>query len=241
MKMILPLLLAGFSAAAQNTNQQHIIQPGDPTIRYDWIKPAHDFYRNTVTDSAGNTRYDFVMEDFTIIDSVKKQIVFARYRQVPRGSFSTDTSVTDLFLKPVSMHELHFQRDVSFEMSFGDELASVRTIRKGVASVKTYPMKRGYFEDNMIEYIFGWLELKKGVTYSLDDFNKDTPSPSNAYTLEYAFDDPWILGAGSKIDCRVIRFVHGSNTGYIWVDKASHQVLKEEGSFDGLMYVMTKV
>ena len=90
MKMILPLLLAGFSAAAQNT-----IQPGDPTIRYDWIKPAHDFYRNTVTDSAGNIRYDFVMEDFTIIDSVRKQIIFARYRQVPPGSFSTDTSFTD--------------------------------------------------------------------------------------------------------------------------------------------------
>ena len=28
-----------------------------------------------------------------------------RYRQVPVGSFSTDTSVTDLFLKPVRMHE----------------------------------------------------------------------------------------------------------------------------------------
>ena len=236
MKMILPLLLAGFSAAAQNT-----IQPGDPTIRYDWIKPAHDFYRNTVIDSAGNIRYDFVMEDFTIIDSVRKQIVFARYRQVPPGSFSTDTSFTDLTLKPISMHEFFFQREVSFGMSFGDELASVTTTRKGVVSVKTYPMKRGYFENNMIEYIFGWLELKKGVTYALDNFNKDAPSPSEPYTVEYAFDDAWILGAGHKIDCRVIRFVHGSTTGYVWVDIASHQVLKEEANFKGGTYVMTKV
>ena len=240
MKMILVLLLAfllaGFSATAQNT-----IQPGDPTIRYDWIKPSHDFYRNTVTDSAGNPRYDFVMEDFTIVDSVKKQIVFARYRQVPPGSFSTDTSFTDLTLKPLSMHEFFFQREVSFEMSFSDELASVRTIRKGVATEKTYPMKRGYFENNMIEYIFGWLELKKGVTYTLDNFNKDAPSPSEPYAVEYAFDDAWILGAGRRIDCRVIRFVHGSTTGYVWVDKASHQVLKAEGTFKGGMYVMTRV
>lgn len=103
------------------------------------------------------------MEDFTTIDSARKQIVFARYRQVPPGSFSTDTSFTDLTLKPLTMHELFFQREISFDMSFGDELASVRTIRKGVASVKTYPMKRGYFENNMIEYVFGLLELKKGA------------------------------------------------------------------------------
>ena len=236
MKMILPLLLVGFSAAAQNS-----IQPGDPTIRYDWIKPAHDFYRNTVTDSAGNIRYDFVMEDFTIIDSVKRQIVFARYRQVPPGSFSTDTSFTDLTLRPLSMHELFFQREVNFEMAFSDELASVRTIRKGVASVKTYPMKRGYFENNMIEYVFGWLELKKGVMYTLDNFNKDAPSPSEPYAVEYAFDDTWILGAGRRIDCRVIRFLHGSTAGHVWIDKATHQVLKEEGSFKGGMYVMTKI
>jgi hypothetical protein len=181
------------------------------------------------------------MEDFTIVDSVKKQIVFARYRQVPPGSFSTDTSFTDLTLKPLSMHEFFFQREVSFEMSFSDELASVRTIRKGVATEKTYPMKRGYFENNMIEYIFGWLELKKGVTYTLDNFNKDAPSPSEPYAVEYAFDDAWILGAGRRIDCRVIRFVHGSTTGYVWVDKASHQVQKAEGTFKGGMYVMTRV
>jgi hypothetical protein len=236
MKITLLLLLAGFSATAQNT-----VQPGDPTIRYDWIKPSHDFYRNTVTDSAGNILYDFVMENFTTIDSVKKQIVFARFRQVPAGSFSTDTSFTDLNLKPLSMHELFFQRETSFEMSFGDTLAGVRTVRKGVASVKTYPMKRGYFENNMIEYIIGWLALQKGTTYILDDFNKDASAPSDPYTIEYAFDEAWIMAAGHRMDCRVIHFVHGSTTGYFWVDKASHQVLKEEGSFKGGMYVMTKV
>lgn len=236
MKMLLLLLLTGFSAAAQTT-----IHPGDRIIRYDWIRPAHDFYRNTVTDSAGNIRYDFVMENFITIDSGKKQIVFARYRQVPAGNFSTDTSFTDMALKPVSMHEVFFQRGVSYDMSFGDALATVKANRKGVVTTTTYPMKSGYYEDNMIEYIFGWLELRKGITYTLDNFNKDTPAPSDPYIIEYSFDDAWILGAGRRIDCSVIHFVHGANVGHIWVDKATHQILKEEGTFKGGMYVLTKI
>jgi hypothetical protein len=86
-----------------------------------------------------------MMEDVTTIDTVNKHITFARSRQVPVGSFSTDTSVTDLFLEPIRMHEIHEQRKVSFYMSFSDNLASVKTIRNGVASVKNYPMQRYFF------------------------------------------------------------------------------------------------
>jgi hypothetical protein len=62
-------------------------------------------------------------------------------------------------------------------MSFGDTVASVRTIRKG------------------------------------------TPYP---YTLEYVFDDTWIMAADQQISCLMIRFTHGATTGYIWVDRHRH-------------------
>jgi hypothetical protein len=223
------------------TYAQSIIKPGDKIIRYDWIKPSHDFYRNVITDTAGKVKYDFVMEDYTAIDPVKKQITFARYRQVPIGSFSTDTSVTDMQLKPIRMHEIHYQRDVAYDMIFGDVRASIRTIKKGVESVKNYPMKVGYFEDNMIEYIFGYLDLQKGVSYTLDNFNKDTPAPSDPYIIEYAFDDVWDLAAGRQLNCTVLRFTHGGTNGYIWIDKSSHLAVKTIGSFKGGRYVLTKV
>ena len=92
-------------------------------------------------------------------------------------------------------------------------------------------MKSGYFEDNMIEYIFGYLDLKKGVSYIMDNFNKDTPAPSDPYIIEYAFDDIWELAPGHRLECRVLHFIHGDTVGYIWIDKSNNQMLKEEGVY----------
>jgi len=220
---------------------QTTIKPGDKIIHYDWIQPGHDFYRNVITDTAGNVKYDYVLDDYITINPANRQITFARYRQVPAGNFATDTSVTDQFLKPIRMHEIFYQRNTTVDMQFSDTQASVKTVKKGVESNKTYPMKAGYFEDNMIEYIFGYLELKKGVTYTLDNFNKDTPAPSDPFIIEYAFDDVLDLAAGQKLGCTVLRFIHGQTSGYTWIDNSSHKAIKTIASFKGGRYVLTKV
>lgn len=239
MKKMIALAALVFSALL--VQAQTTIKPGDKTIRYDWIQPSHEYYRCVVTDTSGKVTYDFMMDNYITIDPVNKHITFARSRQVPAGSFSTDTSVTDQFFKPIRMHEIHYQRDVVFDMRFGDTQATVTTTRKGVASVKNYPMKSGYFEDNMIEYIFSYLELKKGVTYTLDDFNKDAPSPSDPYVLEYAFDDVWNMAGGHNIYCTVLHFTHGDVSGYIWTDNSTHKAIKVIGSFKGGRYLITKI
>lgn len=238
-RFILFLILS--SLTRSTVRAQTILQPGDKRIHPEWLKPSHDFYRTVVFDSTGHVRYDFVMEDFTIIDSAARQIIFARSRQVPPGHFSTDTSVTDLSFRPLRMHEIHFREDVQFEMLFADTVATVRTTRKSVPSSKTYSMKKGYFEDNMIEYIFGYLDLQKGVVYTLDNFNKDAPSPSNPYTLEYVFDDTWFVAADQQIPCSMIRFTNGATSGYIWVDQRTRQVLKEAAQFKNGSYVVRRL
>lgn len=220
-------------------NAQVTIKPGDKIIHYDWIKPSHDFYHNQITDTTGKVIYDYMLEDFTAIDPVNKRITFARYRQVPVGSFSTDTSVTDQFLKPIRMHEIHYQRNVTIDMTFGDTQASVQTTRKGVSSVKHYAVKSGYFEDNMIEYIFGYLELKKGVTYTLDNFN--APVVSDPYQIEYAFDDAWNIAPDHQLYCTVLHFTHGGTSGYIWIDKSTHLMVKTLANFKNGSYVLTKI
>jgi hypothetical protein len=220
---------------------QTIIKPGDKIIRQDLIRPSHDFYKAFGTDTSGNIKYEWVNDQVISIDSATGRMTFARSRQVPVGSFSTDTSITDRFFRPISMHEVHVQRNVSFIMTFDETLASVQTIRNGVTSVKTYPMKSGYFEDNMIEYIFGYLDIKKGILYALDNFNKDTPSPSDPFTIEYAFDDIWILDSGRKLNCRVIHFDHGDKRGYIWIDKDTRQMIKEVGNSRLGNFSITKI
>jgi hypothetical protein len=138
------------------------------------------------------------------------------------------------------MHEMHSPQNVSFKMTFDDTLARVVTTSKTGASVKKYAMQRGYFEDNMIEYIWGYLELKKGITYRLDNFNKDTPHPSDPYTLEYAFDDMWPLAFDRKLNCTILHFTHGTTSGYIWIDKSSHNVIKTIGHFKTGSFVVTR-
>jgi hypothetical protein len=231
--MFIPLSIACHGLAQNN------LRPGDPHIKTEWLTSSHDFYRNVITDSSGNIKYDFMMENVCAVDTQAKRITFARFRQVPIGSFSTDTSVTDLSLKPFRMHEIHQQRHVSFEMEFEDRKATVKTTRNGTATTKSYPMETGYFEDNMIEYIFGCLQLEKGKTYLMNNFNPATPG-NDPYTVRYEFDDTWIPAADLKITCTVLYFTHGSTTGYIWLDKSSHKILKTLGRSKDYTYVLTR-
>lgn len=239
MKLITAILLLTITRIA--CFAQVKIKPGDRLINYNWIKPGHDFYRNQITDTTGKLVYDFVMEDFITIDSASGNIVFARSRQIPAGSFSTDTSVTDLHFKPVRMHEIHYQRDVSFDMRFYDEQAVVKTNRKGTVTERKYSMSAGYFEDNMIEYIFGYLDLTKGVSYIMDNFNKDTAAPSDPYTIEYAFTDTWNMAPDHRINCTVLHFTHGATAGYIWIDDSTHLMIKTVANFKTGSYLLTKM
>jgi hypothetical protein len=238
MKRILALVL--LAAIAHPVNAQTPLKPGDRIIRYDWIKPSHSYYRNVISDSAGNVKYDFMMEDYTTVDQQKKQVIFARQRQIPAGYVEADTSVTDLHLKPVSMHEVHTPQNVSFEMTFADTLASVATTRAGKTSTMNYPMQSGYFEDNMIGYIWGYLELEKGIVYRIDNFNKDARSPSDPYTLEYAFDDVSRIAPDRELFCTVLRFTHGGTSGYIWIDKSTHATIKVIGRSRTGSYFLTR-
>ncbi|TSJ44468.1 hypothetical protein FO440_09900 [Mucilaginibacter corticis] len=212
------------------SNAQNIISPGSPEIKTERIHPSHDFYKNVITGPDGKLLYEFMMENYQWLDSAKQQWVFARYRQVPRGYFSTDTSYTDLRLMPLHMHEIHFQQNVDIQMQFEAEKATVTTIRKGQSTTKTYAMTPGYFEDNMIEYLFGYLELKKGVTYKLDNFNPAT-SGSDPFTVTYSGD-----GDHSK----VFTFTHGDTRGRIWIDNKTHQILRQEGQSPKWHHVVTK-
>lgn len=237
-KWLLLLLLA--SIASFNATAQALIKPGDQLIKTGWLVPSHDFYRNVITDTSGKIKYDFMMENFCWIDTANQRIIFARSRQVPAGYFSTDTSVTDLSFKPIRMHEDHQTVGVSFDMVFDAEQATVKTVRKGVASFKSYPMESGYFEDNMIEYIWGCLQLQKGQTYRLNNFNPAL-SGNDPFTIRYEFDDTWVPAADMKINCSVLYFTHGSTSGYIWIDKASHKVLKTLARGKDYSYVLTKI
>jgi len=216
------------------------IRPGDNTIDYTLIRPAHQFYKNVTWDTLGNIKYEFMMENVIAIDSAKQRITFSRSRQIPVGFMSADTSVTDFSFRPISMHEVHIQQKRTYEMTFSESAATVRKEFKGIITNKTYPMNAGYFEDNMVEYIFGYLKLKKGVAYTLDNFNEATGG-NDPYTIRYAFDDSLDLPGYEQLNCSVLSFTHGATIGLIWIDKKTHDMIKQLGQFKGGTYVVVKL
>ena|SRR6185312_13483697 len=236
----LALLIALLLSPGRN-KAQTIVKPGDPLLRSDLIRSSHDYYKAVMTDTAGKVIYEWVNDQVISVDNAAGRITFARCRQVPVGSYSTDTSITDLSFTPISMHEVHYQRNVSFTMDFQATSATVHTMRKNVPSDRSYPMKSGYFEDNMIEYVYGYLDLAKGQTYTLDNFNKDAAAPSDPVTVEYAFDDVWMLDTGGMLNCRVLHFTHGATTGYIWIDKKTRAMVKELGNSGKGNFCLTRI
>lgn len=234
-------LLAGLLLSSGRSRAQIIVKPGDPLLRSDLVRSSHYYYKAVMTDTAGNIVYQWVNDQVISVDSAAGRITFARARQVPVGSYSTDTSITDLSFKPISMHEVHYRQNVSFTMDFDATNATVHTMRKNSPSERSYPMKSGYFEDNMIEYVYGYLDLAKDRTYTLDNFNKDTPAPSDPVTVEYAFDDVWMQGAGGFLCCRVLHFTHGAIKGYIWIDKKTREMIKETGTFAKGNFSITRI
>ena len=234
-------LLAGLLLFPGRNKAQVIVKPGGPLLRSDLIRSSHYYYKAILTDTLGNIVYQWVNDQVISVDSATGRITFARSRQVPVGSYSTDTSITDLSFKPLWMHEVHYRQNVSFTMNFDATNATVHTLRKEVASHQSYPMKSGYFEDNMIEYVYGYLDLAKGQTYTLDNFNKDTPAPSDPVTVDYAFDDVWVLNTGALLNCRVLHFVHGATTGYIWIDKQTRCMIKELGNSQRGTFSITRI
>ena len=240
MKPIFCLLLAAaITILSAHATAQTPIRPGDDHLDYSLVRPSHDFYKNITIDSAGHVLYEFMMDNTMIIDTPHQRIIFARSRQVPVGSTSMDTSITDMHLRPLVMHEWRPQRAFDIIEHFDPELATVTITRKGVADTKTYPMKKGFFEENMIEYIFGLLILNKDQTYVLDNFN--VANSGNApYTIKYSFDDVLNFAGDAIIPCTVLYFTYRETTGYIWIDKSNHKVLKEIGHAAAYTYVVMK-
>jgi hypothetical protein len=240
MKRLLFLIPLMWIITVQAQTQINI---GSKELRSDLISSSHNFFKVYDTDSVGNIVDEFINEQVITVDKAHGTITFARSRQVPVGSFMEDTSVTDLAFKPVHMHEMHNKQQVYYVMNFWDTVATVNKFKNGQGvSTTAFPLKPGYVEDNMIEYLYPYLDLQKGTVYNLTNFNKDVPNGFSNVTVEYAFDDIYMVGTHPVI-CRVLRYVNGRYWGYVWIDKDNRSVIREIGSdkLSGLIYSVTKV
>jgi len=222
MKYSLLLLLITQSICAQT-----VIKPGDPAIHYDWLTPSHDFYKVIMFDSTGRKKMELMNEQVQAIDSVKHTILSARTRQAPFGRWMIDTSICTTTLTPVRMHEYDQPKTFEHDFHFGSTKAYVREFKKGTLSTDTFTMAEGYFDENSIEGFLAVIPFEKGRRYRLNSFRIGMPGTLNPYDIEYVFDDTWSQSGDNELNCNVLQFRNAYSSGYIWIDRRRHKMVKE--------------
>jgi hypothetical protein len=214
-------LLAASVASAQVT-----LRSNDKAIRYDLIKSGQQFVKVTGYDSLGKQQFQFVNYNIIKVDSANKQILFGRSRSIPFGRYMIDTSITS-FAGPVRYSMTTNPNTKFLDVRYSPTTAQAHAIIKGVSSNISTPMSEGYFDDNIVEDLLGYLPIQKGVKYQLDAYRFESDNKINHFDLEYAFDDVLTDPKGGVDICSVIRFRNGYGNGYIWISKKTHENLKE--------------
>jgi hypothetical protein len=220
------LLLLFFIFSTLLLNAQVVIKANDKSIRYDLIKSSHYFQKVTSYDSLGDIKYEFMNESIIKADSANGKIIFSRTRQIPYGRLFSDSSIIS-YSGPVSYmmssNPMIKRLDVKFNVKSVETNATI----KGIKSNLTTKMNEGYFDDNIVEDILGFISFEKGIKYHLDSYRYESKDGQNPYDIEYVLDDILQYPYGNAINCSVLHVVNGYSNAYVWIDKATHTNIKE--------------
>jgi hypothetical protein len=211
----------------------------DQSIRYDLVKPEHSIYKTTFFDTAGKVTREVVIDHATIIDTAHNEIDFINSVPFAPGKLLIDSSIDNysgsaryiLATVPSTKHEY---------IKYLPNSVEAHNIIKGVSSTKTTPMREGYFDDNSIWDILGYIPFKKGIKYQLDCYGTDSHTEvSIPYEIEYLFDEDNLATGGSVVNSMVLKISSPASTNYIWINKKTHQKIKILGQGKG--YSFTEV
>lgn len=224
LKHIFPLLLSACLFRPAVSNAQVPLRANDPIIRYDLIRPAHFHEKITVFDSTGQATAEWLSEHVIQIDTPRHQFLFIRFTPYSIGRFVIDSCWNNdsgpihysLSSYPATRTESHVFHPAS---------VTAHMNRRGTIRDTTVNMPNGYIDDTSVWELFGFMELKKGVRYSLNCYGSDKLVPL-LYTVEYSMDD-YLPGVGGESrHCRVIDVSYEDNDWHLWIDPQSHRTIK---------------
>jgi hypothetical protein len=222
--LLFTITISGLTAGAQVHLNAY-----DKSIRYDLIKPEHSMRKVTWFDTAGNVTRELVVDHVTKIDTADNEIDFINSVQYAPGKLLIDSSIDNysgsaryiLATMPSTKYEFIKYLPASVE---------AHNIIKGVSSSKTTPMSEGYFDDNSIWDILGYIPFKKGIKYQLDCYGTDTHTQvSIPFEIEYLFDEDNHEPSGAVINSMVLRVSNPDSSHYIWINKKTHLLIKDLG------------
>lgn len=236
------LLLAMTLLLTIITRGQSVLKAGDPSIRYELIKPAVTLYKITTTDSAGKVLTEFTCRHTVSVNKAKGWVILTQSYQLPDGRNLLDSTIANIStLAPVRMRMVTTPHFMSMNLDFSASEVHAMADKPGKKTDTLHRMTDGYFDSNLLEYVFGLLPYKKGFQATI-----------NAYTFEKNGMDPWqveyvgedILSAGGNmIHCYVAKTGNAGTApdALAWIEKSTGKVLKRIIPMGKMYYIITKV
>lgn len=217
------------------------LSANDKSIRYDLIQPEHTIYKVTMFDTAGNITRELAIDHLTKIDSSRREIDFINSVQYAPGKLLIDSSIDNIsgsvryILTTIPSAKNEFIRFLP------DSVETLNTV-KGVSTTRITPMGRGYFDDNSIWDILGYIPFQKGILYQLDCYGTDIHTQvSIPYTIEYVFDEYDRESTGNVVSSMVLKVSSAGSTDYIWINRKTHSMVKDVGEGKGYRYMKVAV
>ena len=233
------IILLTTALRASLASAQIHLNAHDKSIRYDLVKPEHSLRKVTSFDTAGNVTRELVVDHVTRIDTARNEIDFINSVQYAPGKILVDSSIDNysgsaryiLATMPSTKYEFIKYLPTSVE---------AHNVVKGVSSNKTTAMREGYFDDNSLWDILGFIPFKKGIKYQLDCYGTDTRTQvSIPFEIEYLFDENYREPGGSVINSMVLKVSNAESTDYVWINKKTHLLIKNVGK--GKDYSFTEI
>jgi hypothetical protein len=225
--IITSILLCTAAIASAQT-----IKATDPGIRYDLIQPGIDAVKGVEYDSVGNKIRTFISKSYIAVDKSSGLIKLTRIGIVDPGIMYIDTSFINV--APVEMHSIDYPASKELHVKFEESRVTVTSLINGGNNMQVYTMPAGYFDDNILVDIIGYLPIEKEVTYTMDAFRFESVKTNglNHYEVQYVHDDYLPDGDNKSSSCKVLYYKNGDSSGYIWIDKSSRKVLKQLVNLD---------
>ena len=228
-------------AAASKVEAQGLIKPGDQQIQYQLIRPQHNFYKLVLLDSAGNKQMEMLNEEIISIDTSKQQLIRTQFRSFGGGRMLTDSTIADLrTLSPIRMRMVTYPAVMQMNLSFRKTDVHAVVNRGGKHTDTVHRMQEGYFDSNLIEYLFQLLPYKEGFSCQINayTFEKDGMDP---HTVKYVGEDmnEDLNGNIRKMNVVEVRSKDGQSVDLLWLDKNTGKVYKHTGRFGNRRFIIT--
>lgn len=222
---------------------QDLTKPGDKTIRYELIKPHSAMYKLAFMDSSGKTINEFTARFTVGVNTEKGWVIVTQDHYLPDGRRLLDSTIADIHtLAPIRMRMVTTPHFMSMNLDFHTKDVHAVANKGGKLTDTLHTMEEGYFDSNLLEYLFGLLPYKKGfkTTINAYTFERNGMDP---YKVEYVGEDVLPAPNGNGVWCYVAKTGNGSNApdAMAWIEKATGKILKRIIPMGKNYYIITKI